>query len=378
MRISNEIVDSFCAKRNVVRLSDYIPNVKMNFHCNICNHDFKTTFLTFKSSKIGCSKCADTTLNVEKINTRFIPYNFVIIGVYKKYDETTDFKCLKCNCEFKSSVKKITKNPKCDNCNLINNTKSTNGKRFNNEYVDNFFKVNNILIQRIDNYITNNKSINFKCLKCDYVWKTCPSQFLNRNGGCPKCNGTAKLTNEIFDEVIKNKPIIRLGEYINGRSKIEMMCKKCNHIWKTIARGITSKKSDYGCPECNKPRHNEKKVIEFLKNNNIKYSFDICLSKIIPNDRKFRIDFYLPDYNLIIEYNGAQHYKATGHFSKCSEEEAKIKLKKQKERDEYVNNLCVNGGVEILWIDGRKYYNNSLINYLNNELGPKLVIVGQI
>ena len=51
------------------------------------------------------------------------------------------------------------------------------------------------------------------------------------------------------------------------------------------------------------------KLIEkILQENSIKYdvehSFDDCLYK-----NKLRFDFYLPDYNTCIEYDGEQHYQ---------------------------------------------------------------------
>jgi len=51
-------------------------------------------------------------------------------------------------------------------------------------------------------------------------------------------------------------------------------------------------------------------IEEFLKYNQINYkkekSFDNCRS---PKNRVLRFDFYLIDYNILIEYQGIHHYK---------------------------------------------------------------------
>lgn len=57
----------------------------------------------------------------------------------------------------------------------------------------------------------------------------------------------------------------------------------------------------------------EKLVEEFLKENNINY-----IKEFTKNDLKhinnLRIDFYLPDYDVAIEFNGLQHYQPIDHF----------------------------------------------------------------
>lgn len=57
----------------------------------------------------------------------------------------------------------------------------------------------------------------------------------------------------------------------------------------------------------------ERKLIEILNALNIEYatqkSFDDCTYKKI-----LKFDFYLPLYNMVIEYNGIQHYKPVKHF----------------------------------------------------------------
>ena len=55
-----------------------------------------------------------------------------------------------------------------------------------------------------------------------------------------------------------------------------------------------------------------------LKNNKIEF---IPQFKIPGNNYKFRYDFFLPDYNLLIEFHGKQHYEPVEIFG--GEEEFK-------------------------------------------------------
>lgn len=71
-----------------------------------------------------------------------------------------------------------------------------------------------------------------------------------------------------------------------------------------VKSGITS---SCGCKIIS---HGEEKILKILKNANIKYetqyTFKDCIN--VKTSRKLRFDFYLPDYNCCIEYDGQQHF----------------------------------------------------------------------
>jgi hypothetical protein len=65
-----------------------------------------------------------------------------------------------------------------------------------------------------------------------------------------------------------------------------------------------------GCPRCNLSK-GESKIREFLHKSNIEYieqkSFDDCINPL--TKRKLKYDFYIPSRNILIEYDGEQHYR---------------------------------------------------------------------
>ena len=95
-----------------------------------------------------------------------------------------------------------------------------------------------------------------------------------------------RLTYEQFIEKlsISNPDITAIGKYVNLHTKIECVC-PVGHHWFPIAQDVIRGE---GCSECG------------LKD---------CVDQ-----RPLPFDFYLPDYNLLIEYQGAQHYMATRHM----------------------------------------------------------------
>ena len=65
-----------------------------------------------------------------------------------------------------------------------------------------------------------------------------------------------------------------------------------------------------GCPSCRTSK-GEERIIRFLKENNINYIFQHQVR--IDNSYHY-YDFYLEDYNLIVEFNGKQHYQPIKFF----------------------------------------------------------------
>jgi very-short-patch-repair endonuclease len=83
------------------------------------------------------------------------------------------------------------------------------------------------------------------------------------------------------------------------------------------------------------------------------------------------VDFYVKDKNIIIEYNGDQHYEPVC-FGGISVKESKQNFIKQQERDKYIEQFCINNSIKLIWIDGRKYKDNKLKKYLIEEIIPLL------
>ena len=102
------------------------------------------------------------------------------------------------------------------------------------------------------------------------------------------------------------------------------------------------------------------KIKEYLDDKNIEY----IQEKIFPEckDKRFlRYDFYLPKYNLCIEYNGTQHYKKK---FRMSDEDMDDRIKKDKIKEQF----CIDNNIDLLIIPYWDFKNiefilNSKLNY---------------
>lgn len=94
-------------------------------------------------------------------------------------------------------------------------------------------------------------------------------------------------------------------------------------------------------------------VASWLTNNNIKFTQEhIVKFPFLVKKKSFVfIDFYLPDYNIFIEYNGKQHYEYVPYFHKSLDN-----FTKQQIRDNIVRSYCEQNGIKLIEIP---YYLNS-------------------
>lgn len=235
----------------------------------------------------------------------------------------------------------------CAKCYTLNNEKFINkaNKIHNNEY--NYDKID----------VTNNKTKIVITCKKHGDFEQQPRAHL-KGQGCPKCfRERKKFTTEQFIDKSNKKHNnlydYSLVEYENKKNKVKIICKK-HGIFEQNAghhlRGV-------GCPIC-KNSKGEKLIEEFLINNNIEYirqkTFNECFYIAL-----LRFDFYLPSYNICIEYNGLQHYKPIDYFGGVE----KYNLNKQ--RFNIKKEFCAKNNIKLITIRYNENVNYKLDKYFN-------------
>ena len=167
-------------------------------------------------------------------------------------------------------------------------------------------------IKIIGGYVNCKTHVKIKCKICDWDWEMTPSNLL-RGYGCPRCAKQLKdKTTDYFKWEISliNKDIEVLGEYVRSNNLIKLKCKKCSNKWENTPSHLLD---GQGCPKCNASK-GEKEVERILKELSVNYirehSFEDCKSGNYP----LPFDFYLPDYNICIEYDGKQHFEPIDFF----------------------------------------------------------------
>lgn len=215
-------------------------------------------------------------------------------------------------------------------------------------------------------YINNHTKVCIICPEHGEFWQT-PNNHLNGQN-CPICsnkiNPNIPLTCEEF--ISKAKEIhpeydYSQTKYINVRSNILVICPE-HGIFKQIAGNHLG---GQGCPKCSKSK-GEKLIEGILQHMNIKIipQYSIKSPINIRKSGRIFVDFYLPDYNMIIEYNGKQHYVPIKKFG------GNIAYQEQVKRDKYLRDYCTNNNIELIEIkyDQNKDVIESILkNKLKNE-----------
>jgi hypothetical protein len=165
--------------------------------------------------------------------------------------------------------------------------------------------------------------------------------------GCPRC-GNEKTSNkqsmglnnfiEKSNKIHNYKYDYSLTEYLNNYKRINIICPKHGKFKQLPKNHLVGK----GCPNCKNSKGNNI-VKKYLENNHInfiqEYSFNDC-----KYEKKLRFDFYLPEKNTCIEYDGKQHFEPIESWGGVE------MLEKTIQRDEIKNNYCEKNNIHLIRI----------------------------
>ena len=196
----------------------------------------------------------------------------------------------------------------------------------------------------------------------DYITVTCPkhgdfkiraSNHL-RGQGCPLCRNekigqSKRSTNEIFIDKAKK---VHGGKY--DYSKVDYKGNKIPVIIICPEHGeFLQRPNDHlmghGCPECAKKFGiAEKLVLKALREKYGVVSYQYKESFLQSRTSYKSIDFYLPDYKIGVEYQGAQHLGPNIRFGG----EECYKIQYQRDMDKF--KVCEENGIKMFYISFEK------------------------
>lgn len=175
--------------------------------------------------------------------------------------------------------------------------------------------------------------------------------------GCSKCAWCIPARNKLTQvEFIKRANLVHfylydysLVEYKDDSTKVKIICK---HHGIFEQQPLTHVRLKNGCPKCGNS-YNENLISNFLKEKNIMFESEKTF-KDLKLKGKLRFDFYISKLNLIIEFDGKQHFEPV-RFRGISEELALEKFHHTKKTDEIKNQYCIDNNINIIRIS---YFDN--------------------
>jgi hypothetical protein len=227
-------------------------------------------------------------------------------------------------------------------------------------------KANKIHNNRYDyskvNYINSHIGVIITCpIHGDFEQK--PNNHLNGTN-CSKCikiihsQQRTFSTNKFIDmanKIHNNKYDYSKTQYTKSINRVNILCP----LHGMFIQNAGSHLAGHGCPNCNESK-GELKIKQLLNEKSIKYifqkTFNDCKNK---NNRKLKFDFYLPNKNILIEYDGKHHFKPIEYFGGITSYEKLI------EYDKIKNQYAELNKIKLIRISYLEYENiNKILNFL--------------
>lgn len=202
------------------------------------------------------------------------------------------------------------------------------------------------------------KEVNLKNIMCGY----------SKDCGC----GRKKTVGEIFSKDLTGQKFGRLTvlESLEERSKAGHKLYRClcdcgNEIVLQTNQLSTHHVNSCGCLLS----YYNMYISRFLTDSKIDFKSEYT---IWIDDKYYRFDFYLPKYNLFIEYDGEQHYKPVKYHNQ-SDEETNLAFRRTQEHDKIKNAYCEEKNINLLRIP---YWEKENIETIINSCLQRLIEKG--
>ena len=278
-----------------------IPNnILRGGHCPECRKD-----ATKKSNSLSHNEYIS---RLQDVNPTVIP-----LENYINKDTPILHKCLIHDIKWYSTPSSILQGSGCSKCKT---ERLRDYHAFTHEEYVNKVKEANPTVEVIGTYINANTNIEHRCLIHNHKWIVSPYSILQGHG-CKYCQidktseKLSKTQEQYIEELsLENPDVICLGEYKNINFPIWHKCVKCGYEWEVSPASVLLQNS--GCPCCSSSK-GEDQIKKWLDSHNYTY---VTQKKYADckDERPLPFDFYLPDLNKCIEYDGKQHFEIVDYF----------------------------------------------------------------
>ena len=179
-----------------------------------------------------------------------------------------------------------------------------------------------------------------------------------RGHGCKKCTNQHRRSTKEFilecNKIHNNKYNYSESKFISLKNSVDIICNSHGNFKQQAGHHLRG----HGCPGCS-TSNGEKFIKKWLDNCGIKYitqsRFNDCLSL---KGRKLKFDFFIPNLNLCIEFDGKQHFEPLEFFG--GEKTFKI----LKENDSIKNIYCEKNNISLIRIK----YNEDIEQVLKQKI----------
>lgn len=220
----------------------------------------------------------------------------------------------------------------------------------------------------VSSYLRWNVPVEVYCKKCGNYFPSIPNNFL-RGSGCPECKRKSLSIQhttpyEEAEDIVESKSngdykIIK-DSYKGTNSLATFYHYSCNRTFPAKPNNFIC--NDSRCPLCyleGKQSKGESYIQKFLDDNDIKYIYPKSFSDLKCH-YPLRYDFYIPKFNLLIEFQGQQHYYPVNIFG------GKEHFEIQKEHDYMKYKYANDNGYNLLLVPYMVDSYEKIKNFINS------------
>jgi len=189
-------------------------------------------------------------------------------------------------------------------------------------------------------------------------WQQRPNDHLT-GYGCPACkfdliSSQKRATKELF--IMKARQVhddaydYSNVQYVNAITSVEIICPTHGSFFQTPDKHTSGKTC---CPQCSLfTSRGEREIEKILQERNIPYEREkrfpgLCGATI---NSRLRYDFFIPSQNLLIEFDGEQHFSPVQTKGRLTKEQAIDKHKRTKINDRKKNEFAIKNGYKLIRI----------------------------
>ena len=330
-KTTREYIEECRQKGYDLPIDEYVnARTKIKHICSKCGYVYEQN-PTHHLEGHGCPRCAVKTISkklkgVNKKTTQEYVKDCKQLGIdlpiesYVNTKVKIKHKCNKCGNIYLQTPDSHLRGRGCPKCGIKNITKT------HETYVQECKKLGYDL--PIERYKGTGKCIKHKCSR-GHIYIQRPNNHL-QGQGCPICKQSRKTTQSYIEDCKRLGYDLPIEEYVNVNTNIKHKCKQGH----TYSQRPSHHLYGIGCPICSQS-HGEKFIQNYLDKHNIPYEPQKKF-KDLKDKTYLSYDFYLSKQNILIEYQGKQHFIAMDFFggTKCF----KVQQNHDKVKKEYAKN----------------------------------------
>lgn len=331
---------------NVDVLSTYINvHTPVKFKCRVCGYEWQSTPHSMKRSHAVCLQCIGKAVTPNFFRKRVfdeVGEEYSILSDYVDTNTPVEFKHVVCGTTFKMKPISFFKSQtKCSN-------KDCKHKIHAKINEDKFAKrVDSLGYIIKSEYLGIDEMMIFECKKCHTNFKLNKASKIYESvetSHCPNCSSIERILSfadkftQAFNNMFGDEFEI-VSEYKGCDNPIKILHKRCGNISEYYRASRTLTDYLYPCKCCNITK-GEKSIMNYLDNNSIIYEHQKKYDNLFGvNNGYLSYDFYIERENLLIEFQGKQHYEAIEDFG--GQEYFEIQQEHDKRKHQYAkdNNI---------------------------------------